>query len=130
MTAVVLDINLCLDGFVAAPDNPLGEGAERLAAWATGLHAVRAPKPAPTAGAVIAGRRTYDTSPPEWGRGGPHLTEVLKAGLVDEVLLHHVPVLLGGGRPFFQALPQHARLRLLESVPAPGVTQHHYEVAR
>ncbi len=62
--------------------------------------------------------------------GGGVLTEALKAGLVDEVILHQVPVLLGGGRPFFQALPQHARLRLVESVPAPGVTDLHYEVAR
>jgi hypothetical protein len=34
------------------------------------------------------------------------------------------------GRPFFQALPEHARLLLLESVPAPDVTHVHYEVAR
>jgi dihydrofolate reductase len=62
--------------------------------------------------------------------GGGVLTEALKAGLVDEVILHQVPVLLGGGRPFFQALPEHVRLRLVESVPAPGVTHLHYEVAR
>ncbi|UOZ11711.1 dihydrofolate reductase family protein [Amycolatopsis sp. WQ 127309] len=60
--------------------------------------------------------------------GGGVLTEGLKAGLVDEVVLHQVPVLLGGGRPFFQALPQHVRLRLLEVVPAPGVTHLRYAV--
>lgn len=54
----------------------------------------------------------------------------LAAGLVDEVILHQVPVLLGGGRPFFQALPQHIELRLVEAVPAPGVTHLHYEVLR
>ncbi|MGP3967783.1 dihydrofolate reductase family protein [Streptomyces sp. 6N223] len=62
--------------------------------------------------------------------GGGVVTEALKAGLVDEVVLHQVPVLLGGGRPFFQALPQHVRLRLLEAVPAPGVTHLHYAVER
>ena len=62
--------------------------------------------------------------------GGGVVTEALKAGLVDEVILHQVPVLLGGGRPFFQALPEHARLRLVEAVAAPGVTHLHYEVAR
>ncbi len=62
--------------------------------------------------------------------GGGVLTEALKAGLVDEVILHQVPVLLGGGRPFFQALPEHVRLRLVKAVPAPGVTHLHYEVAR
>ena len=58
------------------------------------------------------------------------VTEALKAGLVDEVVLHQVPVLLGGGRPFFQALPEHVRLRLVEAVPGPGVTHLHYEVER
>jgi len=48
--------------------------------------------------------------------GGGVVTEALKAGLVDELVLHQVPVLLGGGRPFFQALPEHVRLRLVEAV--------------
>jgi dihydrofolate reductase len=62
--------------------------------------------------------------------GGGVATEALKAGLVDEVILHQVPVLLGGGRPFFQTLPEHVRLRLVEAVPAPGVTHLRYEVER
>jgi dihydrofolate reductase len=62
--------------------------------------------------------------------GGGILTEALKAGLVDEVVLHQVPILLGGGRPFFQSLPEHVRLRLVEAVPAPGVTHLHYAVER
>jgi hypothetical protein len=53
-----------------------------------------------------------------------------RAGLVDEVTLHQVPVLLGGGRPYFQSLPEHVELRLVEAVPAPGVTHLHYEVVR
>ena len=62
--------------------------------------------------------------------GGGALTAALRAGLVDEVVLHQVPILLGGGRPFFQALPEHVRLRLVEAVPAPGVTHLHYEIER
>ncbi|MEQ4203989.1 dihydrofolate reductase family protein [Actinopolymorpha sp. B9G3] len=62
--------------------------------------------------------------------GGGVLTSALEAGLVDEVILHQVPILLGGGRPFFQELPEHVHLRLLEAVPAPGVTHLHYEVVR
>ena len=62
--------------------------------------------------------------------GGGVLTEALKAGLVDEVILHQVPVLLGGGRPFFQTLPKHIRLRLIDATPAPGVTHLHYHVER
>jgi dihydrofolate reductase len=62
--------------------------------------------------------------------GGGVVTEALKAGLVDEVILHQVPVLLGAGRPFFQTLPEHVRLRLVEAVTAPGVTHLHYAVER
>jgi dihydrofolate reductase len=76
MTTVVLDINVSLDGFVAAPgstsDRPLGAGGERLRAWASGRDAARAPKPASTAGALIGGRRTYDLCLRQWGAGGPH----------------------------------------------------------
>jgi dihydrofolate reductase len=62
--------------------------------------------------------------------GGGVLTEALKAGLVDDVVLHQVPILLGGGRPFFQTLPEHVHLRLVEVVPAPGVTHLHYEIEK
>jgi dihydrofolate reductase len=62
--------------------------------------------------------------------GGGVTTAALAAGLVDEVILHQVPILLGGGRPFFQSLPGHVQLRLVEAVPAPGVTHLHYEVVR
>src|SRR5262249_25724127 len=42
--------------------------------------------------------------------GGGVVTAALEAGLVDEVVLHQVPVLLGGGRPYFGQLPRHVRL--------------------
>ncbi|WP_320670902.1 dihydrofolate reductase family protein [Patulibacter defluvii] len=62
--------------------------------------------------------------------GGVLVTEALKAGLVDELILHQVPVLLGGGRRYFHELPEHVDLRLRESIAAPGVTHLHYEVVR
>ncbi|WP_018179567.1 dihydrofolate reductase family protein [Jongsikchunia kroppenstedtii] len=62
--------------------------------------------------------------------GGGVVTEALKANLVDEVILHQVPVLLGAGRPFFQELPAHIELRLVDAISAPGVTHLHYEVRR
>ena len=62
--------------------------------------------------------------------GGGVVTEALAAGLVDELVLHQIPVLLGAGRPFFRELPAHVALRLVEAVPAPGVTHLHYAVER
>jgi len=62
--------------------------------------------------------------------GGGVTTAALAAGLVDELVLHQIPVLLGGGRSFFQELPAHIKLRVVEVVPAPGVTHLHYTVER
>ena len=62
--------------------------------------------------------------------GGGLVTEALRAGLVDELILHQVPILLGGGRSFLHHLPEHVQLRLLAAIPAPGVTHLHYEVVR
>ncbi|MEZ0111864.1 dihydrofolate reductase [Catenulispora sp. EB89] len=62
--------------------------------------------------------------------GGGVTTEALKAGVVDELILHQVPILLGAGRPFFRELPKHIRLNLVEAVPAPGVTHLRYEVQK
>ena len=62
--------------------------------------------------------------------GGGIVTEALKAGLVDELVLNQIPFLLGPGRPYFQELPTHVKLRLVQAVPAEGVTHLHYEVVR
>ncbi|QIZ97420.1 dihydrofolate reductase family protein [Leifsonia sp. PS1209] len=62
--------------------------------------------------------------------GGVLVTEALAAGVVDELILHQVPILLGAGRRFFHELPGHIRLRILEVVSAPDVTHLHFEVER
>lgn len=62
--------------------------------------------------------------------GGGVLASALAAGLVDEIVIHQVPVLLGAGRRLFQELPAHVRLSLVEAVPAPGVTHLHYRLER
>ena len=62
--------------------------------------------------------------------GGGVVTAALRAGLLDEVVLHQVPVLLGNGRRFFQELPAHIGLSLVEAVPAPGVTHLRYRIEK
>jgi len=62
--------------------------------------------------------------------GGGVLTAALAAGLVDEIIVHQVPVLLSAGRRRFQELPAHVRLSLVEAVPAPGVTHLHFRLER
>ncbi|MEV4538690.1 dihydrofolate reductase family protein [Asanoa sp. NPDC049518] len=85
---------------------------------------------ATTIEAAIAAAREIAVDQSVGLMGGGVLTSALAAGLVDEVVLHQVPILLGGGRSFFQSLPEHVRLRLVEAVPAPGVTHLHYAIER
>jgi dihydrofolate reductase len=62
--------------------------------------------------------------------GGGIVTSALEANLVDELILHQVPVLLGAGHRYFGELPAHVPLRLVQAIPAPGVTHLHYQVVR
>lgn len=62
--------------------------------------------------------------------GGGVTASALRAKLLDEVILHQIPVLLGGGRRFFQELPSQIGLSLIEAVPAPGVTHLRYRVEK
>jgi dihydrofolate reductase len=78
VTKVFFDFSMSLDGYMTAsgqtPEEPMGPGGDQLVAWAFGederdrqvlLEGVAG------TGAVIAGRRTYDTSLPWWGADGP-----------------------------------------------------------
>ena len=53
----------------------------------------------------------------------------LRAGVLDELEIHVIPVLLGVGRPLFADLTQHVELELTRVVDAPGVTHLRFRVA-
>jgi dihydrofolate reductase len=65
----------CLVGLGEVHEEPLGDGGERLHEWAFSAADDRSRevlrRGVETAGAVIAGRRTYDDSLPWWGADGP-----------------------------------------------------------
>ena len=55
----------------------------------------------------------------------------LRAGLLDEMEIHLVPVLLGEGRRLFEALgSDHTELELVRVLEAPGVTHLRFRVRR
>ncbi|MEV4141679.1 dihydrofolate reductase family protein [Dactylosporangium sp. NPDC049742] len=193
MGKVIFVISMSLDGYMTAanqtPGNPMGDGGERLQEWAFGTDATNQRYLAAAVdglGAVIAGRRTYDTSLPWWGADGPsgparrpvfvvtheapagqpehgvyHFVtdglesalaqaqavagdkdvtvmggadvgrQYLDAGLLDEMEIHLVPVLLGGGTRMFADLPGgHVQLEPVDVLPTPAATHLRYRIIR
>jgi dihydrofolate reductase len=63
------------------------------------------------------------------GGGAKTINEFLAAGFVDELELHVVPVVLGGGERLFEGVGRDVRLSLVRVVDAPGVTHLKYHVA-
>jgi len=193
MGKVIFDTSMSLDGFMTAsnvrPEEPLGDGGERLHEWAMGgdernrgfLEGAVA-----ALGAVVAGRRTYDDSVPWWGADGPtgparrpvfvvthnvpaetpdggvyaFVTDGLenalrqakaaareknvcvmggasigqqyiRAGLVDEIQIHLVPVLFGGGTRMFEHLGgEHLQLETAEVIQTAAATHLRFRIVR
>ena len=62
------------------------------------------------------------------GGGANIINEYLAAGQIDELELHVVPILLGGGARLFDGVGPNVKLDLLRTVDAPGVTHLKYRV--
>jgi dihydrofolate reductase len=61
---------------------------------------------------------------------GTITTEALKLGLLDEIVISQVPVLLGGGIPFFRELPEAIELECTSVAANRDVTHLTYRVVR
>src|SRR5688500_10935625 len=64
------------------------------------------------------------------GGGADVINQYLAAGLLDEIELHVVPMLLGGGARLFEGVGPDVKLELLRVVEAPGVTHLTYRVVK
>jgi dihydrofolate reductase len=65
-----------------------------------------------------------------WG-GADIIRQYLKAGLLDELQIHLVPVLLGGGIPLFEDLdPEGIQLKRGDSIETPGATHLRFDVVK
>jgi dihydrofolate reductase len=62
--------------------------------------------------------------------GGVTVTEALKAGLLDEIVINQRPVLLGGGHPFFRELPDSVQLECTSVAVNSGVVHLTYRVVK
>ncbi|PZG12635.1 dihydrofolate reductase family protein [Nonomuraea aridisoli] len=54
----------------------------------------------------------------------------IEAGVLDELQLHQVPVLFGGGRRLFDVLPSRVELDILRVIDTPEATHIRYRIRR
>ena len=64
------------------------------------------------------------------GGGADSINQYLAAGLVDELELHVVPLILGGGERLFEGVAPDLKLEQLRAVEAPGVAHLKYRVVK
>ncbi|MGP4101724.1 dihydrofolate reductase family protein [Nonomuraea sp. KM90] len=194
MSVSVLDMSMSLDGYIAGPDdkvgNPGGDGFIRLHDWGLtpdGRFAESGPAgemlgQIHATGAVVTGRRTAEQVD-HWGgnhhgegvpvfvvshrppapevANHPLVTYVtdgivsamarakaaagdrnvhvigaytgqraIEAGVLDELQIHQIPVLFGGGRRLFEVLPSRVELEILRVVDTPEATHIRYRIRR
>jgi dihydrofolate reductase len=63
-------------------------------------------------------------------RGGYTAQRALEAGVLDELVIHQVPVLLGRGRRLFDVLPSQIELEIVRVIDTPEATHLRYRVRR
>lgn len=54
----------------------------------------------------------------------------IEAGVLDELQIHQIPVLFGGGRRLFEALPSRVELEIVRVIDTPEATHIRYRVRR
>jgi len=54
----------------------------------------------------------------------------LEAGVLDELQIHQIPVLFGGGRRLFEVLPSRIELEIVRVIDTPDATHIRYRVRR
>lgn len=54
----------------------------------------------------------------------------LEASVLDELIVHQIPVLLGRGRRLFDELPSGVELEIVRVIDTPEATHLHYRVRR
>ena len=193
MSASVLYMSMSLDGYIAGPndepDNPGGDGFDRLHEWFLTPEGEIARPSGPAGelfdeifatGAVLTGRRTAEQAD-HWGGDhhgvpvfvpshrppGPSVANyplvtyvtdgiasamaqakaaagdrnvlvhgaytaqrALEAGVLDEVQIHQIPVLFGGGRRLFEQSPSRVELEIVRVIDTPEATHIRYRVCR
>ena len=62
--------------------------------------------------------------------GASTAQQALEAGVLDEVQVHQIPMLFGGGRRLFETLPSRVELEIVRVLATPEATHIRYRVRR
>jgi dihydrofolate reductase len=62
--------------------------------------------------------------------GADTVARALEAGVLDEMQIHQIPVLFGGGRRLFEALPSRVELEIVRVIDTPEATHIRYRIRR
>jgi dihydrofolate reductase len=144
MGKVFFDISMSLDGFMTAakqrPEEPMGQGGERLHEWASGDDPRDREVPDGGVHTFVTGgiERTLEQARAVAGdkdvtvMGGADTgQQFLRAGLVDELSIHLVPVLFGSGTRMFEHLgDQHVQLQNAGAIQTAAATHLRFRVAK
>jgi len=63
------------------------------------------------------------------GGGGETIQQLIRAGLLDELLVNQVPLILGGGQRLLDGIPPSVKLEQTRMVEAPGVVHLFYTLS-
>ncbi|HEV8453444.1 MAG TPA: dihydrofolate reductase family protein [Gemmatimonadales bacterium] len=131
MPKVVCDMSVSLDGFITGPNDsveqPLGESGERLHEWVYGLASWRERH------GMAGGKSGEDSEILDVSvAGGANLVQqCLSARLLDEIQIHLVAILLGGGRRMFDHVgPDQVALEKTRVIESPSVTHLRFRVVK
>jgi dihydrofolate reductase len=148
---------MSLDGFVTGPNvgvgNGMGDDGDRLHDWRfdakTETDAAIVDEIYESTGAVLIGKGMFDfvadgieaalglaraaaddKNVGVWG-GANIIREYLRAGLLDEMQIHLIPIPLGDGIRLFEDLgPERIELRRTSSIETPSATHFRFEVVK
>ena len=131
MSRSVLYLSMSVDGYIAGPNdepgNPGGDDFMRLHEWfgfaSDGVTSVTdGIASAMTQAKAAAGDRNVLV------HGAYTAQTALEAGVLDELQIHQIPVLFGGGRRLFDVLPARIELEIIRVIDTREATHIRYGV--